>query len=415
MPDSSAQVLDPEQLRGDFPILGREVHDGLPLVYLDNAASTQRPRQVTAAIRSIDETCYANVHRGIHLFSEQTTEAYEQSRETVAGLIDAQQSSEILFTSGTTAGINLVARSWGDAELSAGDEILLTVMEHHSNIVPWQQLAERTGARIRWVDIDDQGRLEMDSLRDQLNERTRLLAVTAVSNVLGTINPLREIVELAHQHGALVLVDGAQAVPHMRVSVEQLGVDFLAFSGHKMLGPTGVGVLYVKASVLEQMPAFQGGGGMIHRVTQDGFEAAGVPARFEAGTPPISQVLGLSAAIEYLQEIGLEAIHRHEQKLAEAARQQLGAIENIQLLGPGGTESAGVIGFMVEGIHPHDLAQALDSQGVAIRAGHHCAMPLHDHLGLAASCRASFYLYNTLAEVEILATAVERACTVFGG
>ncbi len=415
MPDSSAQVLDPEQLRGDFPILGREVHDGLPLVYLDNAASTQRPRQVTAAIRSIDETCYANVHRGIHLFSEQTTEAYEQSRETVAGLIDAQQSSEILFTSGTTAGINLVARSWGDAELSAGDEILLTVMEHHSNIVPWQQLAERTGARIRWVDIDDQGRLEMDSLRDQLNERTRLLAVTAVSNVLGTINPLREIVELAHQHGALVLVDGAQAVPHMRVSVDQLGVDFLAFSGHKMLGPTGVGVLYVKASVLEQMPAFQGGGGMIHRVTQDGFEAAGVPARFEAGTPPISQVLGLSAAIEYLQEIGLEAIHRHEQKLAEAARQQLGAIENIQLLGPGGTESAGVIGFMVEGIHPHDLAQALDSQGVAIRAGHHCAMPLHDHLGLAASCRASFYLYNTLAEVEILATAVERACTVFGG
>ncbi len=415
MPDSSAQVLDPEQLRGDFPILGREVHDGLPLVYLDNAASTQRPRQVTAAIRSIDETCYANVHRGIHLFSEQTTEAYEQSRETVAGLIDAQQSSEILFTPGTTAGINLVARSWGDAELSAGDEILLTVMEHHSNIVPWQQLAERTGARIRWVDIDDQGRLEMDSLRDQLNERTRLLAVTAVSNVLGTINPLREIVELAHQHGALVLVDGAQAVPHMRVSVEQLGVDFLAFSGHKMLGPTGVGVLYVKASVLEQMPAFQGGGGMIHRVTQDGFEAAGVPARFEAGTPPISQVLGLSAAIEYLQEIGLEAIHRHEQKLAEAARQQLGAIENIQLLGPGGTESAGVIGFMVEGIHPHDLAQALDSQGVAIRAGHHCAMPLHDHLGLAASCRASFYLYNTLAEVEILATAVERACTVFGG
>ena len=415
MSDLSTQVLDPEQLREDFPILGSEVHNGLPLVYLDNAASTQRPRQVTAAIRRIDETCYANVHRGIHLFSEQTTEAYEQSRETVAGLIDAQQSSEILFTSGTTAGINLVARSWGDAEISAGDEILLTVMEHHSNIVPWQQLAERTGARIRWVDIDDQGRLEMDSLRDQLNERTRLLAVTAVSNVLGTINPLKEIVDLAHQQGALVLVDGAQAVPHMRVSVEQLGVDFLAFSGHKMLGPTGVGVLYVKASILEQMPAFQGGGGMIHRVTQDGFEASGVPARFEAGTPPISQVLGLSAAIEYLQEIGLEAIHRHEQKLSEAARQQLAAIEKLQLLGPAGSESAGVVSFMVEGIHPHDLAQALDSQGVAIRAGHHCAMPLHDRLELAASCRASFYIYNTLQEVEFLATAIERACTVFGG
>jgi len=415
MSDSSAPLLDPEQLRKDFPILEMEVHDGLRLVYLDNAASTQRPRQVTEAISSIDETCYGNVHRGIHLFSEQTTEAYEQSRETVASLVGAPRAGEILFTSGTTAGINLVAHSWGDAELSAGDEILLTVMEHHSNIVPWQQLAKRTGALVRWVDIDDQGRLEMDSLRSQLNERTRLLAVTAVSNVLGTINPLAEIIELAHQQGAKVLVDAAQAVPHMPVSVEQLDVDFLAFSGHKMLGPTGVGVLYVRASILEQMPAFQGGGGMIHRVTQEGFEAAESPARFEAGTPPISQVLGLSTAIQYLQEVGLEAIHHHEQLLAAAARQQLGQIDRLRLLGPGAEESAGVVGFLVEGIHPHDLAQALDSQGVAIRAGHHCAMPLHDRLGLAASCRASFYLYNTLEEVEILATAVERACTVFGG
>jgi cysteine desulfurase/selenocysteine lyase len=415
MSDSSAPLLDPELLREDFPILGRKVHDGLRLVYLDNAASTQRPRQVTEAISSIDETCYGNVHRGIHLFSEQTTEAYEQSRETVASLVGAPRAGEILFTSGTTAGINLVAHSWGDAELSAGDEILLTVMEHHSNIVPWQQLAKRTGALVRWVDIDDQGRLEMDSLRSQLNERTRLLAVTAVSNVLGTVNPLAEIIELAHQQGARVLVDAAQAVPHMPVSVEQLDVDFLAFSGHKMLGPTGVGVLYVRASILEQMPAFQGGGGMIHRVTQEGFEAAESPARFEAGTPPISQVLGLSAAIQYLQEVGLEAIHHHEQLLAAAARQQLGQIDRLRLLGPGAGESAGVVGFLVEGIHPHDLAQALDSQGVAIRAGHHCAMPLHDRLGLAASCRASFYLYNTLEEVEILATAVERACTVFGG
>ena len=415
MSDSSTPMLDPEQLREDFPILGREVHDGLRLVYLDNAASTQRPRQVTAAISSIDETCYANVHRGIHLFSEQTTEAYEQSRETAANLIGARQAGEILFTSGTTAGINLVAHSWGDTELSAGDEILLTVMEHHSNIVPWQQLAERTGAQIRWVDIDDQGHLDIDSLRSLLNERTRLLAVTAVSNVLGTINPLAEIIELAHQHGTKVLVDAAQAVPHMPVSVDQLDVDFLAFSGHKMLGPTGVGVLYVRASILEQMPAFLGGGGMIHRVTQEGFEAAEFPARFEAGTPPISQVLGLSAAIQYLQQVGLEAIHQHEQQLAEAARQQLGTIERLRLLGPGAGESGGVVGFLVEGIHPHDLAQALDSQGVAIRAGHHCAMPLHDRLGLAASCRASFYLYNTLEEVEILATAVERACTVFGG
>ena len=415
MSDSSAPLLDPEQLRKDFPILEMEVHDGLRLVYLDNAASTQRPRQVTEAISSIDETCYGNVHRGIHLFSEQTTEAYEQSRETVASLVGAPRAGEILFTSGTTAGINLVAHSWGDAELSAGDEILLTVMEHHSNIVPWQQLAKRTGAQVRWVDIDDQGRLEMESLRSQLNERTRLLAVTAVSNVLGTINPLAEIIELAHQQGARVLVDAAQAVPHMPVSVEQLDVDFLAFSGHKMLGPTGVGVLYVRASILEQMPAFQGGGGMIHRVTQEGFEAAESPARFEAGTPPISQVLGLSTAIQYLQEVGLEAIHHHEQLLAAAARQQLGQIDRLRLLGPGAEESAGVVGFLVEGIHPHDLAQALDSQGVAIRAGHHCAMPLHDRLGLAASCRASFYLYNTLEEVEILATAVERACTVFGG
>jgi cysteine desulfurase/selenocysteine lyase len=415
MSNPSTGKLDPEQLRKDFPILGRTVHDGLPLVYLDNAASTQRPRQVTAAIGRIDETCYANVHRGIHLLSEQTTEAYEQSRETVARLVDAAQATEIVFTSGTTAAINLVARSWGDAELAEGDEILLTVMEHHSNIVPWQQLAERTGARVRWVDIDDQGRLDMDSLRSQLSERTRLLAVTAVSNVLGTINPLAEIIELAHQQGARVLVDAAQAVPHMPLSVSQLDVDFLAFSGHKMLGPSGVGVLYARSSILEKMPAFLGGGGMIHRVSREGFEAATVPARFEAGTPPISQVLGLSVAIEYLQGVGLQAIHDHEQQLAGAAREQLLKIEGIRLLGPGSDESAGVVGFLVEGIHPHDLAQALDSQGVAIRAGHHCAMPLHDRLEIAASCRASFYLYNTLQEVESLVSAIERACTVFGG
>ena len=415
MPEPSAEKLDPELLKEDFPILSRTVHDGQRLVYLDNAASTQRPRQVTAAIGTIDETCYANVHRGIHLLSEQTTEAYEQSRETVAGLVGAGQAAEIVFTSGTTAAINLVARSWGDMQLSAGEEILLTVMEHHSNIVPWQQLAARTGAVIRWVDIDDQGCLDMESLRAQLNERTRLLAVTAVSNVLGTINPLAEIIELAHQQGAQVLVDAAQAIPHMPLNVEELDVDFLAFSGHKMLGPSGVGALYVKSSILEQMPAFLGGGGMIHRVSQEGFEEADVPARFEAGTPPISQVLGLCSAIEYLEEIGLQSVHDHEQRLVEAARERLARIEGLRLLGAGAGESAGIVGFLVEGIHPHDLAQALDSQGVAIRAGHHCAMPLHDRLEIAASCRASFYLYNTLDEVEMLALAVERACTVFGG
>jgi cysteine desulfurase/selenocysteine lyase len=415
MSDPSAVTLDPERLREDFPILKQTVHDGLPLVYLDNAASTQRPRQVTEAISSIDETCYANVHRGIHVFSERTTDAYEQSRKTVARLVGAERAEEIIFTSGTTAAINLVARSWGDTELSAGDEILLTVMEHHSNIIPWQQLAERTGAVIRWVDIDDRGRLDMDSLKARLNERTRLLAITAVSNVLGTINPLAEIISLAHQQGALVLVDAAQAVPHMPINVEQLDVDFLAFSGHKMVGPSGVGAFYAKASLLEKMPPFLGGGGMIHQVTKEGFEASDGPSRFEAGTPPISQVLGLAAAVDYLEQIGLPAIHQHEQQLAAAACEQLGRIDRLRLLGPGGDEASGVVGFLVEGIHPHDLAQALDSQGVAIRAGHHCAMPLHDRLDIPASCRASFYLYNTLDEVTQLATAIEKACTVFGG
>jgi cysteine desulfurase/selenocysteine lyase len=415
MSDPSAVTLDPERLREDFPILKQTVHDGLPLIYLDNAASTQRPRQVTEAISSIDESCYANVHRGIHVFSERTTDAYEQSRKTVARLVGAERAEEIIFTSGTTAAINLVARSWGDTELSAGDEILLTVMEHHSNIIPWQQLAERTGAVIRWVDIDDRGRLDMDSLQATLNERTRLLAITAVSNVLGTINPLAEIISLAHQQGALVLVDAAQAVPHMPINVEQLDVDFLAFSGHKMVGPSGVGAFYAKSSLLEQMPPFLGGGGMIHQVTKEGFEASEGPSRFEAGTPPISQVLGLAAAVDYLEQIGLAAIHQHEQQLAAAACEQLERIDRLRLLGPGGDEASGVVSFLVEGIHPHDLAQALDSQGVAIRAGHHCAMPLHDRLDIPASCRASFYLYNTLDEVTQLATAIEKACTVFGG
>jgi cysteine desulfurase/selenocysteine lyase len=415
MSDSLPNGLDPLLIRQDFPILERTVADHQPLVYLDNAASTQRPRQVTAAMVDLDESCYANVHRGLHTLSEEMTDRFEQAREQVADFISSPSSDQIVFTSGTTAAINLVARGWGDQQLQPGDEILLTLLEHHSNIVPWQQLAERSGAVIRWVEVTPSGQLDMDSLADQLGPRTRLLAITAVSNVLGTVTPLAEVIQAAHDQQALVLVDAAQMAPHMPLNVAQLDADFIAFSGHKMLGPNGVGVLYGRQELLESMSPVQGGGGMIHSVSREGFEPSPVPTRFEAGTPPISQVLGLAAAMQYLENVGLQAIHQHEQQLVQAACQQLAEIPALTLLGPGPDQTAGIVSFVVQGVHPHDLAQALDRQGVAIRAGHHCAMPLHQQLGISASCRASFYLYNTLDEVSQLASAIRRGCDVFLG
>ena len=405
--------LDPESLRADFPILSTIVHGDKPLAYLDNAATTQRPRQVIQSLVDVYERRYANVHRGIHWLSERSTDLYEEARESTRRFINAGDRNEIVFTTGATAAINLVARSWGDANVKQGDQILLTEMEHHSNIVPWRQLAERTGCDIQYVPISDDGLLELEQFDSLLGERTKLFALTAVSNVLGTVNPLRDLICRAHDAGAVVLVDAAQSAPHEPTDVQALGADFMAFSGHKMLGPSGVGVLYGRAALLEAMPPFLGGGSMIRRVTLDGFEPADPPAKFEAGTPPIVPALGLTAAIDYLERIGLEKVRRYERILTARAHELLQEIGDVRLLGPPPDKKGGIVSFVVDGIHPHDVAQIADRYGVAIRAGHHCAMPLHKRLGITASSRASFYFYNTLEEVETLGRALQEVKRIF--
>ena len=407
--------LDVQAIRGDFPILQQTIYRDRPLLYLDNAASTQRPLAVIEAMDQCYRHTYANVHRGIHWLSEQASAQYEQARRKVQSFLNARDAREIIFTSGTTAAINTVARSWGDLQLRAGDEILLPIFEHHSNIVPWQQLAERTGARVRFVGIDHQGQLDQDDLADKLSERTRMFAFAAVSNVLGTILPVRELVDLAHQHGATVLVDAAQQTPHDLTDVQAWDADFIAFSGHKMLGPTGIGVLYGKLDLLESMPPFLGGGSMIDQVTVDGFTAGELPARFEAGTPPIVEAIGLGAAIDYLQQLGLEAVHRHEQQLVQAACQQLETIEGLTVLGPPADRRAGLVSFSIDGVSPQDIAILMDQQGVALRAGHHCAMPLHQSLNLRASSRVSFYVYNSLDEVQRMTEALEQVASRLRG
>ncbi len=409
----AATPLDPYRLRQDFPILARKLHGDQPLIYLDNAATTQRPRQVIDAVVDVYETKYANVHRGIHWLSDQSTDLFEEAREKVRRFINAPTPEQVLFTHGTTEGINLVARSWGDSMVGPGDQIVLTEMEHHSNIVPWQQLAQRVGAVIRWLPIHDDGQLCLDQLDPLLERPTRLVAVTAVSNVLGTVNPVQQIIAKAHQAGAVVLVDAAQSAPHVATDVQALDVDFLAFSGHKMLAPTGVGVLYGRRELLEAMPPFLGGGSMIRRVTTDGFEPADLPAKFEAGTPPIVPAIGLGAAIDYLNTLGLDAIHQHEQFLTRRAHQVLEAVGGVRFLGPAPDQKAGIVSFVVEGIHAHDVAQLLDRQGIAIRAGHHCAMPLHQRLGINASSRASFYFFNTPDEIDALGHALQAAKRIF--
>ncbi len=407
-----ALPLDVESLRGDFPILASEIHDGVPLVYLDNAATTQRPRQVIEAMTTAYERQYANVHRGIHYLSELSTDLYENARETVQRFLNARRPHEVIFTAGTTASINLVARSWGDAHLGPGDEVLLTEMEHHSNIVPWQQLAQRTGCRIKFLPITDDGQLVLDALDDFLTERTQLVSVVAVSNVLGTINPVPAVIQRAHRAGAVVLVDAAQSAPHGTTDVQAWDADFVAFSGHKMAGPSGIGALYGREAILESMPPFLGGGSMIHRVTLDGFEPADLPSRFEAGTPPIVPAIGLAAAVEYLQKISLENIHRHEQGLTKQAFETIGHLDGVRILGPAPRLRGGIVSFVIEGVQANDLAMAMDEQGVAVRAGHHCAMPLHARMGASASTRASFYFYNTPEEVEKLGEALQKALRV---
>lgn len=401
--------LDVERIRADFPILDQTDDYGNTLAYLDNAASSQRPQAVIDALSDVYTRYYANVHRGGHRLSSESTDRYEEARAAVAAFVGANSPNEVIFTSGTTAGLNLVARSWGDANLSSGDEILLTEMEHHSNLVPWQQLAERTGAVIRAIPVTEEGTLDLDFLPRLLNERTKLVAVTAVSNVLGTINPVAAITEAAHAQGAKVVVDAAQAVPHEAIDVNGWDADFIAFSAHKMLGPSGLGVLYGKEALLEGMPPFLGGGSMITTVEIDHFTPAMLPAKFEAGTPPIAPAIALKPAIEYLEAVGLARILKHEQSLAAYATQLLADVPGLRILGPEVTRKAGIVSFVIEGINPFDIAALLDSRGVAVREGHHCTMPLHEKYGISASVRASFYLYNTRSEVERLAEGVKAA------
>jgi cysteine desulfurase / selenocysteine lyase len=406
-------TFDPEKYRLDFPILGRFVHDDQPLVYLDNAASTQRPRQVIESIVDTYENHYANVHRGIHQLAQDADDRYEAAREKVRAFVGAAAVEEIIFTSGATGAINLVARSWGDANLHAGDEILLTELEHHSNLVPWQQLAQRTGAALRFIPLTDDGRLEIDALDRMLTERTKIVAFAAVSNVLGTITPAKEIIRRAHEVGAVTLVDGAQSVPHQKTDVVPLDCDFLAFSGHKMLGPSGIGVLYGKRELLEAMPPFLGGGSMIKEVYLDRFSPGELPGKFEAGTPAIVPAIALGAAIDYLGAVGLENIGLHERRLTRRAHEVLRNVDGVRILGPDVEDKASIVSFVVERVHAHDVAQLLDRQGIAVRAGHHCAMPLHKRLEVLATARASFYFYNTMEEVERLGEALESVKSVF--
>ena len=404
-----AVPFSPEKWRRDFPILDQQIHRQRPLVFLDNAASTQRPNQVIDSMSAAYRQTYANVHRGNHWLSEQSTFQFEAARAAVARFVGTDNPREIVFTSGTTAGINLVARAWGEVQLWPGDEILLTELEHHSNIVPWQQMAARTGATVRFVPVDQQGLIHPEVVAAQLNERTRVFAFAAVSNVLGTVNPVSDFCRLARARNVLTVVDAAQHAPHEPLNVRQWDADLVAFSGHKLLGPTGIGVLYGRFELLDSWPPFLGGGSMIDRVTWDGFTPGEIPARFEAGTPPIVEAIGLHAAIDYLDVVGLEAIQQHERQLVEHAIFRLEQeVDGFRLLGPR-HDRAGIASFVIDRVHPQDLAIKLDLQGIATRAGHHCAMPLHEKLGLSASSRVSFYLYNTLGEVDYFVDAVGAA------
>ena len=400
--------IDPMANRRDFPILNQTIHRDRPLVYLDNGASTQRPQSVIDAMSNCYQKTYANVHRGIHWLSEQASAQYEEARTRVQKFINAPHNNEVIFTSGTTESINLVAHAWGNEHVKSGDEILLTIFEHHSNIVPWQQLAARTGAVVRFVSIDGNGQLDMADLKQQISEKTKIVAFAAVSNVLGTNTPVAEVVSLAHAVGAITVVDAAQSVPHDVTDVQAWDADFVAFSGHKMLGPSGIGILWGKQHLLESMPPFLGGGSMIDQVTVDGFTPGELPARFEAGTPPIVEAIGLGAAIEYLNSVDLKTIKQHENELVMAAFEAISDIDGLRIFGPPADQRAGLVSFVIDGVSPQDISILLDQQGVAIRAGHHCAMPLHQHLNIRSSCRASFYLYNTIEEVGLFGEALKK-------
>jgi len=407
-------ALDVTALRRDFPALHQEVN-GRQLVYLDNAATSQKPRAVLDALVSFYEEDNSNVHRGIHELSRRATVAYEEAREKVARFIGAADPAEVVWTRGTTEAINLVAHTWGMGAIEPGDEILVSVLEHHSNLVPWQLLARRTGARLRFLELDDEGRLIVDDLPKLLGDRTRLVALGHVSNALGTINPVKDIVAAAKQVGATVLLDGAQGAVHTKLDVQDLGADFYAFSGHKMCGPTGIGVLWARRELLEAMEPWQGGGDMIEFVDRDFSTWAEVPHKFEAGTPNIAGAIGMGAAVDYLASVGMDAIAAHERELVRYAMERLERIPGLRIYGPRDpAERSAVLSFTLGDAHPHDISTILDSQGIAVRAGHHCAQLVMKRYGLAATARASFYLYNTRAEADRLAEGLETVRGIFG-
>ena len=412
MPEKNS--LDVQAIRADFPILNQKVN-GKPLAFLDSAASSQKPTVVIEAMSEYYRTTHANVHRGVYTMSEKATDLYEGARKKIAKFIGAKSSREIVFTRNTTESINLVAFAWGRANLTPGDEILLTELEHHSNLVPWQMIAKETGAKIRYIPVDGQGVLQLDALDTRLTERTKIVAFTQMSNMLGTITPAAEIVKRAKAAGAVTLIDGAQGIPHLPTNVKELGCDFLAFSGHKMLGPTGIGVLYGRRDLLEAMPPFLGGGDMIRRVTFESAEWNELPWKFEAGTPAIAEGIGLGAAVDYLSGLGMDAVRAHEQAIVAYALDRLAEVPTVTIYGP--TDPAirgGVATFNLGAVHPHDVAATLDGEGVAIRAGHHCAMPLHQKFGLTATSRASFYVYTLREEVDRLVEALYKAKSIYG-
>ena len=400
-----------EEIRQDFPILQREVY-GRPLIYLDNAATTQKPRSVVEAISNEYFSTNANVHRGVHFLSQKATDLHEAARERVRQFINARSTAEVLFTRGTTESLNLVASSFGEAFLKEGDEVIVSVMEHHSDIVPWQLLRERKGIVIRVIPMDDSGRLDLEAYESLFSERTRLVCVAHVSNVLGTVNPVKQMAATAHAHGAYMLVDGAQSIPHFKVDVQDLDCDFLTFSGHKIYGPTGIGVLYGRESLLEKMPPYQGGGEMIARVTFEHTTYERLPYKFEAGTPDYVGTHALAAAIDYVEALGMDEIAAHEHRLTQYAMERLGAIKDMHLYGTTPDKDA-VVAFNVGNIHPLDLGTLLDRLGIAIRTGHHCAQPLMQRCGVEGMARASFALYNTMDEIDKLAEGIERVSKMF--
>ena len=406
-----SSTYDVEAIRADFPVLRQNVH-GKPLVYLDSGASSQKPRTVIDATVYYYEHDHSNVHRGVHTLSQRATDAFENAREKVRGFINAASDKEVIYVRGTTEGINLVARTYGDANLKQDDEIIVSEMEHHANIVPWQMLCERTGAKIQVLHFNDAGELDMHEFDALLSDKTKVLAVTHVSNALGTVNPIKDMTRKAHAAGAVVVVDGAQAVPHMQLDMQDLDCDFYTFSSHKMYGPTGIGILYGKEALLDAMPPYEGGGEMIKKVTFEETTYNDLPHKFEAGTPSIAQTVGLGAAVDYLDAIGLDNIAAHEQDLLEYATACAAKVEGMRIYGTA-KHKASLLSFGLDGIHPHDIGTILDFEGVAVRTGHHCAQPVMQHYGVAATTRASFGMYNTRSDVDALFTGIEKVQQTF--